>query len=288
MLPQSSTLGASSGMGCFAVLRSMVCLSAALLVGGGGVASAAEPLPRELSAISVDEHLGAQVDLGLKFTDVKGAQVSLGEVLGEGRPTLLTLNYFRCGTLCGVQLNGLLDGLREIDSPTDAPLHVVTVSIDPREGPELATIKKNSYLEALGRQDIEWDFLTGEEASIRALADAVGFSYSYDASSDQFAHPAVLTFLAPDGKVARYLYGIDYAARDLRFAFLEASEGRAGSPIDKLVLSCFRYDSGSGRYTPAAFGVMRLGGVLTMLGMAGLGLVLWRQDHRVRRNRSSS
>jgi protein SCO1/2 len=243
---------------------------------------AAEPVPAALRGVGVDERLGASIDRQLAFTDHNGRAVKIGDYLGDGKPVLLTLNYYMCPTLCNLQLNALNDGLRALSWAPGDKYRIVTVSIDPREGPELAKGKRGMYLESLGRGEVDWTFLVGTEQNIRALADQVGFRYEYDAKQDQYGHALVLTFLSPEGMVARYLYGMEYSARDLKFALMEASEGRLGSPADKLILSCFHYDATLGAYGPFAMGIMRLGGLLTVLGMAVAGLVLWTKD-RARR-----
>jgi protein SCO1/2 len=160
---------------------------------------------------------------------------------------------------------------------------VVTISIDPKETPELARAKRATHLKALGKEGASWHFLVGQEREIQRIAKAVGFGYRYDPTQDQYAHPAVLTFLAPDGKVARYLYGLEYTPMDLRFAVMEASEGRVGSPADKLVLSCFHYDASIGRYGPAAMGIMRIGGAVTLLALGTFLAIYWRRERFVRR-----
>ncbi|MEC8423166.1 MAG: SCO family protein [Myxococcota bacterium] len=244
-----------------------------------GPAEAVEATPAALEAVTVVEHLGERVDPSLRFTDHTGASVSLGDYLGDGRPVLLTLNYYSCATLCGVQLNALHGALRDLDWTAGEGFRVVTVSINPDESAELARQKRDAYLASLGRgDDVDWSFLVGDEDQVRALANQVGFGYRYDEKSKQFAHPAVLNFLAPDGTVARYVYGLEYQARDLRFALMEAAQGRLGSPVDKLILSCFHYDETSGRYTATAFGVMRLGGVASILFVGGLGFAMWRRE----------
>jgi len=248
-------------------------------VGLGRGVSAAEPTPAELDGITVNEHLGDAVDPELSFTDHRGETVRIGDYWGDGKPVLLTLNYYTCGTICGVQLSAVLEGLQGLDMTLGEDFRVVTVSIDPRESADVAGQKRDAYAAALGAgADMDWHFLVGDEANIAALADTVGFVYRYDKRSDQYAHPAVITLLSPEGAVARYLYGLQYPPRDLRFGLLEAAEGRVGSPVDKLILSCFRWDVSSGRYTPFAFGFMRIGGILSMVFMVGLGLVLWRRD----------
>ena len=243
-----------------------------------GVARAVEEIPRELKDVGVTEKLGTVVDGDLRFTDPTGKSVRLGDYLDDGEPVILTLNYYACKTLCSVQLNGLAKGLKDFDWAPGDGYRVVTISIDPREKAPLAAEKRASFLDGLGKGEVDWSFLVGDEASVKALASQIGFSYHYDEDTDQFAHPAVLAVLAPGGKLARYLYGIEYSAKDLKFAVMEAAEGRLGSPVEKLVLSCFRFDQSSGRYTPAAVGIMRLGGIVTMLGLGVFGLVMWRRD----------
>ena len=248
-------------------------------VAGWSVPAEAVEVPSQLEEVTVVEHLGDRVDPTLRFTDHTGKAVTLGDYLDDGRPVLLTLNYYSCATLCGVQLNALHGALKELDWTAGEGFRVVTVSINPGETPELADQKRDAYLASLGRgDDVDWNFLVADEDQVRALANQVGFGYRYDEKSQQYAHPAVLTFLAPDGTVARYIYGLEYKAQDLRFALMEASEGRLGSPVDKLILSCFHYDETVGRYSAAAFGVMRLGGVASILFVGGLGFAMWRRE----------
>ena len=242
--------------------------------------------PYQLQGVTISEQLNQQVDVNLGFTDHNGQAVRIGDYLADGKPVLLTMNYYSCATLCSVQLNGLLEGLKELDWTAGEEFRIVTVSIDHREDAALAAGKRDVYLKELGRGDIDWSFLTGTEENIATLAESVGFSYKYDQVSDQYAHPAVLTFLSDSGIVSRYIYGIQYPARDLKFALIETAEGRVGSPVDKLILSCFRYDSSSGRYTATIFGIARLGGVLTILALAVFGMVMWRFERNVRRDGS--
>lgn len=260
------------------------------IAGWSGVAMAElGETPEGYAASTVTEKLGEQLDTDLAFVDHTGKTVSLGDYLQDDKPVLLTLNYYTCETLCSTQLNGLLTGLQELDWKAGEQFRIVTVSFDPSEGPELAAGKRARYLQELDRgADVEWHFLTGTEENVRALANSIGYGYAYDEESGQWAHPAVLTFLAPEGYVARYLYGIIYPPRDLKFALMEAAEGRVGSPVEKLVLSCFRYDDSTGEYTPAALGVMRLGGIFTLVAMGGLGAVMWRRERSTKQNRSAS
>ena len=231
--------------------------------------------------IDVNEALGAPLDSGLRFTDQDGKSVTLGDYFDGKRPVLLTMNYFRCPVLCNVQLNGLTDTLRELDWVPGENFRIVTVSIDPREDSELARAKRQKHLESLGKGDaVEWDFLTGDAANIRLLAAQLGISYDYDSEQDQYAHPAVITFASPEGKISRYLYGLTYAPKDLKFAAIESAEGRVGSTIDRLILSCFHYDPEAGSYSVFAMGTMRLGGVAMIL-ILGIPLAYtWRRERR--------
>jgi len=243
---------------------------------------AAEPLPPELEGVGVTEHLGAQLPLDLAFVDHAGRQVRLGDYFRDGKPVILTLNYYSCPMLCGLQLNGLLAGLARLDWTAGREFRVVTVSIDPRETATLAGGKRSSFLHAYGRGAADWSFLVGAEPEIARLAAAVGFGYRYDPAQKQYAHPAVLYAVSPNGRVSRYLYGIEYRPRDLKFSLMEASAGKTGSSVDRLILSCFHYDSEAHRYGPYALGIVRLGGGLTVLALGLLLTVLWLRERRGR------
>lgn len=229
-------------------------------------------------SVGVDEHLSEQLDLNLVFTNEKGEEISLSSVFSDDKPVLLTLNYYSCNTLCSAQLNGVLDGLKELDWLPGREFRMLTVSIDPEETAELARDKKKTYLDALERKEAEWNFWVGRELQIKTLADAVGFRYAYDPRAKQFAHPAVSFFISGDGIISRYLYGLTYSARDIKFSLIETTQGRVGSPIEKLIMSCFSYDTTLGKYTPTAFGIMRVGGVVSLLGIAIFSLIMWRRE----------
>lgn len=245
-------------------------------------AEAEEQRPPALKSVSIEEHLGNVLDLDLSFTDHQGREVVLRDFFKGGKPVLLTLNYYRCAMLCNLQLNALVESLGGMEWVPGDQFRILTLSIDPNEGPDLARGKRTSYLNSLGRGEVDWTFLVGGEENIKKVADTVGFSYVYDPKTNEFAHPAAAFFLSPTGTVSRYLYGIQYKSRDIKFALVEASEGRLGSPVDKLILSCFHYDSSRGAYGPFAFGIMRLGGVVTMVVLGGALVVMWRRERRNR------
>lgn len=245
---------------------------------------AEEQLPRQLKDVTIKENLGASLNLGLPFTNHEGKSVFLGDYFKDGKPVLLTLNYFQCKSLCGVQFNAIVQGLSKLDWQPGRNFRVITVSIDPRNTAQMAAEKRESLLSALGKgPEAEWEFLVGSEAAIKSLADEVGFKYRYDAATDQFAHGAALYFLTPKGNISRYLYGIEYSPSNIKFALIDASDGRVGTTIEKLILSCFHYDEVLGKYSPYAIGLMRLGGFLTTLVIATWLSILWRRDSARRR-----
>ncbi len=229
--------------------------------------------------MGIDQKLNAQIPLELEFRNEIGRTVRLEECLG-GKPTILVLAYYRCPMLCTQVLNGLVYGLRGVPLDIGDQFNVVTVSFDAREKPELAARKKSNYVEDYGRPgaDRGWCFLTGEQPSIDRLTQAVGFVYRYDQDKDQFAHGSGIMILTPEGKVSRYFYGIRFNPLDLRLGLVEASANKIGSPVDRVLLLCYGYDPNSGKYTPLAMGLLRLGAAITLLGLlAGLGLA-WRRE----------
>jgi len=244
---------------------------------------AAEQVPKDLEEIGVTEHLGERIDLDLRFTDEEGRQVRLGDLFAGEAPVLLTLNYYRCTMLCDIQLKNLVETLRELDWTGGKDFRLVTVSFDPREATELAKGKRATLLKTYAREGAEWRFLVSPDDQVRSLAEQLGFRYRYIEDKNQYAHPAVLYAVAPDGMIARYIYGLSFQSRDLKFSLMEASQGRTASTVDKLILSCFHYDAEAGRYAPWAFGIMRLGGGVTLALVALLMIVLWRVERTRKR-----
>jgi protein SCO1/2 len=238
-----------------------------------------EPLPKDLEGVGITEHPGVKLPLDLEFTDENGTPVRLGEYFSGDRPVILTLGYYRCPMLCSLVLNSLVDGLRDLPWTPGREFEIVTVSIDPTETSTLARLKKQNYLEEYARPGAAagWHFLTGREENIRKLADAVGFGYRYVPERGQYAHAAVIFVATPDGRMARYLYGVVYQPKTVRLALTEAGEGRVGTTADQLLLYCFHYDAQEGRYVVAASNIMRFGGATTAL-IVGLWLaVSWRR-----------
>jgi protein SCO1/2 len=236
-------------------------------------------LPPALQKVSFEQRLNEQVPLDLKFRDETGREVRLADYFREGRPVILSLVFYECPMLCNQVLNGLVSSIKTLSFNAGKEFEVLTVSFDPREGPELARAKKEAYMLRYQRPGTEdgWQFLTGDPAAIEALTRAVGFHYYYDTATNQFAHASGVVLLTPDGKISRYFYGIDYSARDLRLGLVEASANKIGSPVDQLLLYCYHYDPATGKYGPVVMNIMRIGGILTLLGIASLILLLRRR-----------
>jgi protein SCO1/2 len=234
-----------------------------------------------LERVGFDQKLGAAVPLDLVFRDETGAATPLGAYFHRQRPVLLALVYYNCPMLCTEVLNGLTRSLRPLRLELGSDYEVVTVSIDPKDTPELARLKKRNYLERYGRGGGEsgWHFLTGTPSAIEPLAEAVGFRYDFNPATGQYAHAAGIVILTPDGRVARYLYGIDFPMRDIEFGLMEAAAGRVGTPIAKLLLLCYDYDAASGRYTLSILRLTRVLGIGTVLAVAGLVTWLVRREH---------
>jgi len=233
------------------------------------------------NSAGVDEHLGSKVELSSKVQNHFGDRIFFGKYFADNKPAVFTLNYYSCASLCSVQLNAVLNGLRDMDWVPGDQFNMLTLSIDPEETSSLAAQKRGTYLEQLEKEGASWEFMVAEQQVITDIADQVGYRYTYDEQSKQFAHPAVIMILSPDGTISRYLYGVSYSARDLKFALIEASEGKVGTTVDKVILSCFAYDNSTGRYTASAFGLMRLAGVITMFFLGAMVTALWRRERRL-------
>ena len=240
--------------------------------------------PAVLRDVGIDQHLDAQVPLDLSFRDEQGQAVTLGKYFGQ-RPVILALVYYECPMLCTLTLNGLTSALRALTFDAGNEFEVVAVSINPNETPPLAAEKKRTYLERYARPGHEqgWHFLTGDDASIARLAQAVGFRYRYLPEQKQFAHAAGITVLTPLGHVARYFFGVEYAPRDLRLGLVEASQNKIGSPVDQLLLYCYHYDPITGTYSAIALNIVRLAAAITVLGLVVFFLVMRRLDRAAHR-----
>jgi protein SCO1/2 len=220
--------------------------------------------PAQLDGLGVDEHLSAPIDLNLTFIAENGYPVALREYFQKGRPVVLNLVYYKCPMLCTLILNGQTEAMREIPWTPGNEYEVVTISIDPRESFDDARKKKAVYMGSFDRPAPGWHFLADHDGNALRLAQQVGVKYRFDKQQDQYAHPAVVMVLTPEGRMARYLYGIRYRASDLRFALAEASAGRATMALERILLFCYHYDPKAGRYVWFAMNFMRAGGALSV------------------------
>jgi protein SCO1/2 len=244
----------------------------------GPVSSATPPA---LQQVSFNQKLDAQLPLDAVFRDEDGRQVALGDYFGR-RPVVLAFVYYECPMLCTQILNGLVSGLGVLDQTAGRDFDVVAISFDARETPVMAAAKKAAYLDRYARPGAEqgWHFLTGDEANIRRVTDTAGFHYAWDESTQQFAHASGVMVVTPDGRLARYLFGIEYPPRDLKFALMESSEGRIGSVVDQVLLYCYHYEPATGTYSLAAMNAVRVGGAVTVLLLLGFVGISLRRDGR--------
>lgn len=221
--------------------------------------------PPQLVNVGVDEHLGRQIDLDLQFVAENGYPVTLRDFFHKGKPVILDLIYYSCPMLCNLILNGQAQVMREIPWNPGDQYEVVTISIDPNEAFDLARKKKATYVESLNRPAGGWHFLCDKDGNAKKLAEQIGYHYRYDPVQEQFAHPATIFIMTPEGKIARYLYGTRFRPMDVRFALAEASEGRSTMTIEKILLFCYHYDPKANGYVLFASNFMRAGGALTVL-----------------------
>jgi protein SCO1/2 len=243
-----------------------------------------QPLDPSVGAdIGIVQHLNQQVPLDLTFRDDTGKKVQLADLMNNGRPVILSLVYYECPMLCTQVLNGLLRSMRVMSFDVGTEFDVITVSIDPGETSALARAKKNEYVGRYRREGAAagWHFLTGEADQIERLAETVGFRYEYDEETDMYVHASGVMLLTPEGRLARYFYGIEYSPKDMRLGLVEASENRIGSPVDQVLLLCFQYDPTTGKYGLVIMNSIRLAGGATVVLLVLLIVGMIRRDRRL-------
>jgi protein SCO1/2 len=233
--------------------------------------------PPELKNVGIEQRLNQQIPLGLVFRDEGGKTVTLRDYFGQ-KPVILNLVYYKCPMLCSEVLSGLVSSLKILKFDVGNQYNVLTVSFNPRETPDLAAASKAQYLKRYGRPGAAegWHFLTGPEESISALTQAVGFQYQYDAQTDQYAHATAIMILTPDGRVAQYYYGVEFAPKDLRLGLIQASSGKIGNLVDEVLLYCYHYDPATGKYGAVITRILKLSGIATIVLIGGMVLILFR------------
>lgn len=250
-------------------------------------ARAEAPRPPALREVGVDERLGERIPLDLVFTEAAGRRVRLTELFGDGKPVLLVLAYVRCRMMCSVVLRGASEAARAMPLEPGRDYRLITVSIDPGEDAATAAARRRDLVRELGYPDEpeRWSYLVGNERPIRALADALGFRYAWDARTEQLAHPAVVFVLAPDGTIARYVHGVTFAPAELAGALRAAAAGEvAGASVAESVLACFRFDPAARAHRERIERYLRIGGGGVMLALASTVSLLWLWERRRRRS----
>jgi protein SCO1/2 len=249
----------------------------------GGMPDSGKPSslkPEQLKEVTFKQRLNQQLPLDAPFKDEYGRDVTLGRYFNEKRPVILAFVYYTCPMLCTQVMNGISSSLRALTFTAGEDFDVVLVSFDPRDNAAAAAEKKRTHLKYWASESTSggWHFLTGDEKTIRRVADAAGFNYRWDAATQQFAHVSGVLVATPDGKLARYFYGVEYSPKELRMALVESGQGHIGSPIDELLLYCYHYDPESGRYGVMIMNLVRAAGVLTVASMVGFIVMMRRRE----------
>lgn len=255
--------------------------------GAADTTQQSRPIPR-IDEVDVEEHLEANMPLDLEFTRHDGQRVTLRDYVDGEHPVLFMFAYHSCPQLCSFVLDASVNATKNLEWQAGREYRLVTISIDPRDTPEISARKREELLGRYGREVVApsgstpggWDFLVGSQEMIDAATDAAGFRYFYDERQQEYAHPAAIMFLTPEGKIARYLYGLSFNPNDVRFALLEASEGRSITTTERVLLYCYAYDADEHSYALVAVNVMKIGGGLTVLLLGGFLFSFWRRERR--------
>ena len=282
MFPPSSSIRLSAALA--ALLLALGAGQPAYALPGGGktpqsIIDAQSDAPPQVRGVDVQEHLGELAALETRFTDSSGKDVRLKDVLPRTRPVLLTLVYYNCPMLCNLVINEQIRVMRELGLELGKDYEAVTVSIDPQDTPAQSLERRRRHLQSMGKPETAaWHFLTGTQENIQQLADTVGFKYAYDTDTKQYVHPAVVTVLTPEGSISRYLYGTSFRPQDVKLALLEAAGGRVGTSFDRIVLTCFKYDTATRRYGFYIFGFLRVGALMVFASLATMLTYYWRRE----------
>lgn len=295
MIREAAQSGVSGGitLGRFRVGRVMVAavLLAATVLSGPAMAQHGKEMPQALKeGVGIEPNLGVQLPQDVTFTNAAGEEVRLGSYFKGDKPVLFTLAYYSCPMLCKYIRQGLIRAQEGMEWTAGDEFRVVVLSFNPREGAELAQTSKAEDLESLGRPEAGdgWAYLTGSEENIKKVADTVGFNYKWVEDRQMYAHEATLMVATPDGRVSRYINGIQYKPKTVRLSLVEASDGQIGTVMDQVQLFCFSYDPDKGEYTKDAIKILRAGGLLTMAALAGtIGAFMWWPRHKKRKQTPS-
>lgn len=251
------------------------------------VAQLNDRVPKQVEDVTVDQKLGESVPFDVQLIDSNGQLTKTGHYFDGTRPVLLTLNYSNCPVLCNVQLNALVEGLNSLSLRIGRDFQILTVSIDPQESTERIRETKAKYVEMLDQQpgaSAGWHFCTARETSIKRLANAVGFRYTYDSKTGEYYHPAMLAFVSPDGVISRYSLDVAFPPEQTKLALIDASNGTIGTAVDQFIMWCFSYDPDRGSYVLGAWRLMRLGAAMTVLILLATLVPYWLGRKRAAKN----
>ncbi len=272
--------------GQFKIFKKMFWAAISLLITFSASAKLSEPkeagllsseTARDLKDVTIEQHLGAQLDLSLQFSDETGKTVQLKDYFDGKTPVAISLVYFGCPGLCSFHLNGVVDSLKPMDWSIGRQFKYLVISFDPKENATLASAKKENYLKIYNKDGAEngWHFLTGSQDSITRLTTQIGFRYQWKEETQEWAHASALTLLTPSGTIARYLHGIMFDPKTFKLALMESTEGKIGSIVDKMIWYCFHYDPKQSKYTLIASKAMKLGGVLILIVLGAIMVPFW-------------
>jgi protein SCO1/2 len=250
--------------------------------------NAGDQLPTVLQNVGVEQHLNQQLPMDAQFVDDRGNTVRLGDYFGK-RPAIVSLVYYNCPMLCSEEMDGLASALEMVKLTPGKDFDILIISIDPTETPELAARKKAYYVKRYGRPETAngWHFLTGQQASIDAVAKAVGFGYvrvpGPDGKLDQFAHASSIELATTDGKLAQYYLGVEYSPKDIMLGLIEASGNKIGSPVANILTYCYHYDPQTNKHSLIVARVVQVGGMFTVVSLGSFMFVMFRRDLRLGR-----
>jgi len=261
------------------ILLHFACIS--LLAMSAFAAQQGPNLPPNLKGVGIEQKLEAQVPLDTVFRDETGASVPLRTYFGQ-EPVILAPVYYRCPMLCSQILSGMVAALRPLSLKPGRDFQIVAISFDPADTPETATEKRDHYSHSYSSRagTNGWHFLTGSQASIQAVMQAIGFHYRWDPVNKMFIHASGIMVLTPEGRVARYLYGVEYEPKDLKLSLVESSHNKIGSPVDQILLLCYHYDPKTGKYGAVVIGSLRAAAILTLIALGFAMWVFWRREIR--------
>jgi len=272
-------------------LRNILALGILLVAAQGyaqvapdNVGQASLGMPAILQNVTFRPELNAQMPLDTPFTDENGKSVTLGSYLRQQKPVLLAFVYYGCPMLCTQLEQGLVGSLRMLSFNPGRDYEVVFISFDDRDSAQMATAKKKTAMDHFRRPETAsgWHFLSGSKESIATVTNAANFHFNFDQKNNLFAHGSGILLLTPDGRISRYFYGVEFPGRDLRLGLVDASQGKIGTPVDKVLLFCFQYDPSAARYSATILSIMRVGAVLTIAGLLFVILFFWRREHAAR------